>query len=225
MQGRLRYVIREEVAMHERVYMIMALGLFLGCAGGGGAGTGGAAGKSGGASGSSSAPGGTSGAAGGGPACDTIRDSACDSCEVAQCEEAYCKCAASKPCTELLACYAMNMMQPPPPAWLEYCNFKFGSSISAAGMLSACSGQKCGSDCKRPVTDKCGACLYKSCPMEVNSCFGDSSCVKFITCYQMCNGDAGCQNNCGIEHEIGKDKALAVAACQKAECEAECPIN
>lgn len=229
--------------MHKRFFLPLVMGLLWGCGdtfvssengtgakGGEGGSSGGVAGKSGaagaetnGGAAGSGASGGSKATGGSGPACAKLKDTPCDDCEVAACEEAYCKCAGSKECRDLIACYAMSMMQPPPAAYIEYCNFQNDDGISEAGLLGACSMQQCDSVCDRPGTDKCGACLYAKCPTPVNACFGDSACVKYVNCYKDCDNDAVCQDKCGADHPIGLKKAIDVAMCEKANCDSECP--
>jgi hypothetical protein len=179
-------------------------------------GSGGAASSSEAASSSSSSGG---GGTGGGPTC-TATDP-CSACQFTSCTGLYCACQADADCAALAEC--VSGCAPGDQACQQACRSAHVDSISQGAILGDCAAKNCAADCPlaQPL-NPCLACMFPSCPTEMNQCLADPECTAIIECAEPCMGDQICVFNCAQQHPNGTSAAQDVLSCLNQSCSVEC---
>jgi len=193
--------------------------------GGGGGGT--TSSASGGVGGGGAAPGGSAGAGGQttttGPACDVVKDDACNKCLVASCAGPYCTCAGDPDCIDMATCARAAQSQ----GELEACWKDHKDSISTWGQLQVCGGASC-PDCGFSAVEPCRACEYEQCPTQTNECLSNPECVKLDKCLHMCVGKPdidSCRTICLSDSPDGVQAIQALTDCVGQHCVDACPLK
>jgi len=190
--------------------------------GGGGGGT--TSSASGGVGGGGAAPGGSAGAGGQttttGPACDVVKDDACNKCLVASCADPYCTCVGDPDCIDMATCADAAQTE----SELEACWKDHKDSISTVGQLQACGAAAC-PECGLPPVGECLACEYKQCSMQTDACLSKPECVALSKCLKLCVGKPdieSCRAICLSENPDGVQGIQALTDCVGLHCAAAC---
>jgi hypothetical protein len=74
------------------------------------------------------------------------------------------------------------------------------------------------------ASNACGSCASASCCAESSACAANPLCAPYETCVAACEGNAGCQTTCLLDHPLGTSvsEAASLSACLAAKCGAAC---